>query len=282
MAHAPRRVLKRMIRVRCTTHAPRRVLKRMIRVRCTTHFGLHQLVRDLGLPTPEQLTQMLGQRALATNGHEFQLVEITSDHSPLSPVSERLRFTWEGEIALDWLEAVWAGEPYRFEIVGFGKADDFHPLDPVPPPYPTERALRALRAEGFAAWHRHHGGTMTELPDYAGAVRPGSVWEWEPLKPRSRETVTVTAVERRGDGNWWVKARVHRRGTDGPEYWNELGRWIEATVLVQSAEGFAAWHRPPVVEEQPTRLQRIGDWFMWHWRSVRYALWAVIHRQKGC
>lgn len=57
----------------------------------------------------------------------------------------------------------------------------------------------------------------------------GEVWEWEPLKPHARQTVTVTEVKWNGD-EWWIE-------TDGPggRHWNEASRWVEATVLVTPA-----------------------------------------------
>jgi hypothetical protein len=63
----------------------------------------------------------------------------------------------------------------------------------------------------------------------------GSIWEWEPLDGLSRETVRVTAVKWNGD-----EAMVESEPVNNPaerRYWNDLSRWIEATVLVEPAPG---------------------------------------------
>jgi hypothetical protein len=58
----------------------------------------------------------------------------------------------------------------------------------------------------------------------------GDVWEWEPLKPHARETVTVTDVRWNGE-EWWIESE----GQSGRR-WNSSGRWAEATVLVTPAD----------------------------------------------
>jgi len=57
----------------------------------------------------------------------------------------------------------------------------------------------------------------------------GDVWEWEPLKPHARETVTVTEVTWNGE-EWWIESE----GNSG-RHWNSASRWVEATVLVAPA-----------------------------------------------
>lgn len=59
----------------------------------------------------------------------------------------------------------------------------------------------------------------------------GQVWEWEPLKPHARETVTVTEVRWNGD-EWWIESE----GAGGRRYWNEASRWVEATVFVSEPD----------------------------------------------
>lgn len=62
----------------------------------------------------------------------------------------------------------------------------------------------------------------------------GDVWEWEPLKPHARETVTVTEVKWNGD-EWWIES-------EGPRgrHWNSANRWVEAAVLVTPADKWEA------------------------------------------
>lgn len=60
----------------------------------------------------------------------------------------------------------------------------------------------------------------------------GDVWEWEPLAPHARETVTVTEVKWNGD-EWWIESDGTRTG----RAWNSASRWVEATVLVRPADG---------------------------------------------
>jgi hypothetical protein len=74
-------------------------------------------------------------------------------------------------------------------------------------------------------------GTLVgmEIPKILHDIAPtiGSVWEWEPLKPHARETVTVTAVTWNGEECW-----VETEGAGGKRHWNDLSRWVEATVLI--------------------------------------------------
>lgn len=58
----------------------------------------------------------------------------------------------------------------------------------------------------------------------------GDVWEWEPLKPDARETVTVTEVKWNGD-EWLIESE----GARG-RHWNSASRWVEAAVLVTPAD----------------------------------------------
>jgi hypothetical protein len=67
------------------------------------------------------------------------------------------------------------------------------------------------------------------VPDLLSDIVPtvGSTWCWGPLKPHARETVRVTDVRWNGEEVW-----IESEGQSGRRYWNELSRWIEATVLV--------------------------------------------------
>ena len=65
--------------------------------------------------------------------------------------------------------------------------------------------------------------------------RVGSIWEWEPLKDYARQTVRVTEARWNGD-----EAVVETENVADPlnsRVWNDLSRWIEATVLVAPAPG---------------------------------------------
>lgn len=78
--------------------------------------------------------------------------------------------------------------------------------------------------------------TVAMTPDealrlVAPSVRVGSVWCWEPLADHARAKVVVTAVE--WNGEEWV---VESESPDGRRHWNDLTRWVEATVLVDPAE----------------------------------------------
>lgn len=56
----------------------------------------------------------------------------------------------------------------------------------------------------------------------------GSVWIWEPLKPHARCVAVVTATK-------WNREEVWIESDTVPEskrVWNDLSRWIEATVFV--------------------------------------------------
>lgn len=68
-----------------------------------------------------------------------------------------------------------------------------------------------------------------EMPAWAKLFAPqvGDVYEWEPLKSKSRERVTVTEVTWNGEEVW-----VTSVDNKGRSYPNPLSRWIEATVLV--------------------------------------------------
>lgn len=63
----------------------------------------------------------------------------------------------------------------------------------------------------------------------------GSLWWWEPEKPLVRKLVRVTGASWNGE-EWWVECRDAVDVTEGKRYLNELGRWVEATVLELTAD----------------------------------------------
>lgn len=93
---------------------------------------------------------------------------------------------------------------------------------------------QADATERVDAWMEHWRKTgarsiSADMPEALRWIVPevGSVWEWEPLSPHARQTVTVTEVRWNGEEVW-----VESESIDG-RHWNTLGRWIEATVLVK-------------------------------------------------
>lgn len=73
---------------------------------------------------------------------------------------------------------------------------------------------------------------MSEIPELLRTIVPqvGQVWLWEPEKPHARESVVVTSVEWNGEEVW-----IESEGVSGERHWNDLSRWVEATVF----EGWA-------------------------------------------
>ena len=65
---------------------------------------------------------------------------------------------------------------------------------------------------------------MTYLPTI------GDIWEWEPLSPETRATVTVTQL-RPAATEWMIEAE----DAHGHRFWASAGRWMEAAVLVKAA-----------------------------------------------
>ena len=99
------------------------------------------------------------------------------------------------------------------------------------------RALADLLAERDAL--------AVEVDHFRPAALPvvGSVWRWEPEKPHAREAVIVTAVRWNGE-EWLVECdRLNEPPTfvkapltpAGKPVWNDLSRWVEATVFVAAA-----------------------------------------------
>jgi hypothetical protein len=68
----------------------------------------------------------------------------------------------------------------------------------------------------------------------------GSVWVWEPERPRVRSRCTVVTTRWNGE-EWMIESRVD---DSGMTYWNTLGRWMEACVLVLTAEENVALSDP--------------------------------------
>lgn len=62
---------------------------------------------------------------------------------------------------------------------------------------------------------------------FAALPQVGSVWVWEPDLPHARSQCTVTEVKWNSEEYW-----VESENAQGQRYWNELSRWVEATVMV--------------------------------------------------
>jgi hypothetical protein len=62
----------------------------------------------------------------------------------------------------------------------------------------------------------------------------GSQWWWEPEKPHARCLVEVIEVEFNGDE--WIVWCIEPTQSSADRCWNELPRWVEATVLHRTAE----------------------------------------------
>lgn len=82
---------------------------------------------------------------------------------------------------------------------------------------------------------------MADVPEVLGRLVPriGSLWEWEPLAPHARVRCFVTAVEWNGE-ECWVEAEFGY----GRKAWNELGRWMEAAVLISPEPCPPGYTRP--------------------------------------
>jgi hypothetical protein len=83
-----------------------------------------------------------------------------------------------------------------------------------------------------------YGTGMPFLPTELGSIKEGSTWCWEPLKIESRCYIRIVSVELKTDGGWWVLCQAIRDGNGIPQgraVWNELSRFIEATVLLTPA-----------------------------------------------
>lgn len=87
--------------------------------------------------------------------------------------------------------------------------------------------------------------TVPEMPDDLRSIVPsvGSIWEWEPLNEFARQTMRVTDVRWNGEEAWIESEPVNPArecaGAVRPigRVWNELGHWVQATVLVEPAPG---------------------------------------------
>lgn len=114
----------------------------------------------------------------------------------------------------------------RFVIDGLGTVE-------VPGPLTPEQVATYLT--GFK--NLQHPETraafqpMGPVPDLLRCVTPkvGSIWAWEPLE-RAHETVTVRTVSWNGETVW-----IETTNPDGRRCWNELSRWVEATVMILPA-----------------------------------------------
>lgn len=92
-----------------------------------------------------------------------------------------------------------------------------------------ERADELIGRYQTALKAAHREKVLREaVPRLPLSVRVGSVWCWEPLKPDATERVAVTGTRWNGE-EWWIEAE----GRDGRRHENELGRFVEACVLVE-------------------------------------------------
>jgi hypothetical protein len=94
-----------------------------------------------------------------------------------------------------------------------------------------EAALDSLTAR-LATAEEELQASRIEAVEYRDQFvpEPGSVWDWEPAKPHAAVRLVVTAVKWNGE-EWWVTTE----DASGKEAWNDLGRWVEATVMVEPA-----------------------------------------------
>lgn len=84
-------------------------------------------------------------------------------------------------------------------------------------------------------------GEKARLLDHI-APRPGSVWHWEPMKSHASTRLRVDRVKWNGEEYIvWATPMGGPIGLHeiGESYPNDLGRWVEATVLVEPALGDA-------------------------------------------
>lgn len=81
------------------------------------------------------------------------------------------------------------------------------------------------------------------LPPYLRCVVPqiGSTWEWEPLRSYNRCLLRVTDVTWDGE-DCWVESEllcrnvVYKPAQAEKRVRNRLGRWVEATILIESRD----------------------------------------------
>lgn len=79
------------------------------------------------------------------------------------------------------------------------------------------------------------GAAPADAPPKPLAVREGSLWCWQPLKPDARIRCRITAVNWNGE-EWWIEAentQTTRGGERGARTWNTLDSWVESAVLVR-------------------------------------------------
>lgn len=141
--------------------------------------------------------------------------------------AQRLGLSASDEAAIQWLfDALSAAEAHILELEGqrAEMLDWFRKFSMwVPKEARDGEAQAQRRAEDYA------GRLQETRKDALALVVPkvGSVWIWEPDLPHVRECVVITTVKWNGE-EWWVESENQR---DGSRCWNELGRWVEATVL---------------------------------------------------
>lgn len=119
-----------------------------------------------------------------------------------------------------------------------------------------------------------------------GPIREGSTWVWEPLKPRVRQDVRVVAAELRG-GEWWVQTEnitSSAGSVAGARFWNEVGRFVEACVLVEPAVGTTALADVPTVSKASSAredlLNTFAQWMLTTGRGSRAHADRIINRHS--
>jgi hypothetical protein len=81
-------------------------------------------------------------------------------------------------------------------------------------------------------------GMSNAAPPLPLPIRVGTAWAWEPLKPHARQDVRITATRWNGE-EWWIETEnltTTRYSAAGARCWNELDRFVEATVFLGPAE----------------------------------------------
>jgi hypothetical protein len=81
---------------------------------------------------------------------------------------------------------------------------------------------------------------ITKLKRELESVIPtvGSIYHWEPMQSHASVRLVVTDIVVKEDGEILVQsARAFRLGRTptGRKSWNDLSRWVEATILIDPA-----------------------------------------------
>lgn len=72
-----------------------------------------------------------------------------------------------------------------------------------------------------------------EIPYWYPSV--GEIWHWEPMKSHASQRIKVVEVKMNENGEYWIgSVGADRLGWHAEVVWNEIGRWMEAAVLVEA------------------------------------------------